>query len=97
MSNLCAGCRLNCCQNFTVDTEQYDPRLFQQTLKQHPFIIRTRRILVRYNCRDIYIGVYNCTRFDIATGECANYDTIPRPSFCERTGNIHKPHPNCLL
>lgn len=97
MPNLCEGCKLTCCQNFTVDTEKYEPRLFKQTLSQYPFIIRTGKVLIHYNSQEFYIGIYKCDRFNTTTGECQDYDTVPRPSFCSNTGKFKKSHPDCLL
>ena len=43
------------------------------------------------------VGVYNCDRFDLDTGDCRDYETEPRLSFCENAGIRVSPHSKCLL
>lgn len=97
MSNLCEGCPLPCCLKFAITDELFDPPRYRQTLAKFPFIHATGSTHVRVEGETYRVKTHSCDRFDPTTGECNNYTTIPRPSFCERTGNIHKPHPNCLL
>lgn len=96
--NNCEGCQRNCCMNFKITTELVNPKEGEEELNRFPFIKRVGQTLVL--CSDGHekiVGVYACDRFDIRIKECMEYETQPRPIFCQTTGNVTSPHNKCLL
>ena len=96
MSNLCQDCKISCCRNFSITTELIDPVRHAQNLQNFSFIHKTGKKLVRVYGHETIVGVYNCDRFQ-STGECQDYEILPRPDFCKRTGVVDISHKNCLL
>ncbi|PIQ69747.1 hypothetical protein COS55_00575 [Candidatus Shapirobacteria bacterium CG03_land_8_20_14_0_80_40_19] len=98
MAKLCEGCPRNCCLNFKLTQELFDPKSVEKALRDYPFIRRLGSKIVRApNGREASVGTYKCDRFNEPTGECLNYNSQPRPPFCSQTGNGFYPHKGCLL
>ena len=95
--NKCKGCLKNCCVDFSIGSEVCHPLSVRDELVKFPFIKRTGSRLVRGPGGVRSVGVYNCDRFNCKTGECRDYETQPRPSFCSKTGEMSVPHSQCLL
>ncbi len=98
MLNKCESCPQNCCRDFKITTELTNPAGLKEELLKFPFIKRTAStLLLGPGGHEKIIGIYNCERFDLHTGACQDYETKPRPSFCENTGIKTFPHSQCLL
>jgi len=96
MANNCESCPRNCCFNFQLTRELFDPQHIAQVLKEYPYISKTGVKIIRgLGGRETAVGVYNCARFD-GIG-CENYDSRSRLPFCLQTGNNFYPHKDCLL
>lgn len=98
MPNKCEGCPRNCCLDFKITTELTEPSSLWQELAHFTFIKKTGTALVYDpSGHERVVGIYNCDRFDSATGECLDYEARQRPSFCQTTGIKVSPHAKCLL
>jgi hypothetical protein len=98
MVNRCESCPRNCCFDFKITTELRDPLGLKKELEKFPFIKRTgSEIVLDFFGHERMVGIYNCERFDIKSGNCLNYDKESRPEFCKNTGEKTIPHEKCLL
>ena len=102
MANSCEGCPVNCCVDFKIRSEKFDPNGLEEKLQQFPFIKKVGTELVRgIGRREMVVGVYRCDEFDTQKGECLIYDA-ERPDFCVDTGKVIdtqdlRPHSECIL
>ena len=98
MANKCESCPRNCCFDFKITTEVTNPLALQEKLEEFSFIKRTgSEIILDLWGHERVVGIYNCDRFIISSGECLAHGTKPRPEFCENTGEKTMPHEKCLL
>lgn len=98
MANDCESCRKNCCLNFKLTQELFDPVASAKILKNFPYIQKTGSTLViAPGGHEMSVGVYNCHRFNKVRGVCQNYEMQERPPFCLQTGSNFFPHQGCLL
>lgn len=96
--NRCEVCPIKCCIDFKLTEEIKDPQKLATTLKNFPYIHKTGTALILDDRgKERVVGVYNCNRFDRASGTCIGYDTDPRPEFCENTGVTSIPRKECIL
>jgi hypothetical protein len=102
MANSCEGCPVNCCVDFKIRSERFDPKGLVEKLKQFPFIKKVGTEPVRgTGGREVAVGVYRCDKFDTKKGACLIYDA-ERPDFCVNTGKVidnldFRPHSKCIL
>ena len=97
MANPCEGCKLSCCVNFIVTTEYLDPTKHKENISRFSFLHSTGKKLIQIFGHKTVLTTYSCDRFQSDTGICQDYDSVPRPDFCKRTGINNTPHPNCQL
>lgn len=96
--NKCEECPRSCCVDFGLTQELTNPAKVREQLSRFPFIKRTNtRLTMGPGGHERVVGVYNCDRYSEKTGRCRDYDTQPRPSFCQNTGEKSVPHSRCLL
>lgn len=98
MANKCENCPRNCCFDFKIAKELIDPKGLEKELAEFSFVKKTQaEIILDPQGYERMVGVYNCDRFNLEKGDCSDYETKPRPSFCENTGIESTPHSQCLL
>ena len=100
MENPCEGCPRNCCKDFKIAKETTNPAGVKKELESFPYIHRDgSQLIMDPGGHETMVGVYNCDRFDILSGQCIDHDQRERPDFCQKTGNSGKifPHEECLL
>lgn len=56
MENKCAECQKNCCIDFKIIMEIFDPEGLIEILKKYPFVHKTDLDVIRYQGRERVVG-----------------------------------------